>query len=339
MFLLLFGALLLDRARQRPQTGALKVRLGLWPIQVEHVGNDWGATCPVGAVNAAELSTTRHVYFPELRTWIDRVRDGRPIVLILESDVDESVQGTGVGLELYLALLRAVSDTGAILVSNNLHGPDLTSAAAARTWGKLLEVPGVSGAIYDDHLGEEVSGHDLVPDQPVFAAWIDAPRSEGDLLRARTEALAAAVYRLLRKPEPYAWLDADPETHGSASYAAGGCWPIATALVAVFGEGAELVQVDGVFGNERPLPHHVAVRIGGTILDANGWFERSTYPARYARREGLRDAWFVTPLEPDQLRRAGIPPAPKLAERLTLALREELEASDRGGSSGRLAGH
>lgn len=322
MFLLSLLTAALTSRTESPKTGALKIRLGLLPIQVEFAAGEWTASCAHGRVNAMLIEPG--MLFPSgPRAHVAALVGKRPLWMVYESEVDDSVAGTGIGLELYLSLLRAIAPDCGVLVSNNGLRPDLLSGAAARTWTRLLEVAGVVGGAYDEHLGEEIPGYDIVPDLPVFYAWIDAPVvSAKDVQR-----MQKAIDSLTRSKAAYTWIDDHPETSGAASYHAGGCWPLASAIAAVLGPQAELWQVDGKRSGQAAFgPQHVFVRVGSFALDANGATPFSTYAQHYADQE-LLDEPVLRSLDPLACRAADIPEAPALAARLEAALRARLRAA------------
>lgn len=321
--LLLLLASALAASSTTTKTGGLKVRLGLLPVRVEFAGGEWSAWCDAGRVTAMSidprLMRPKRVLEP-----IEAARAGRSLWMIYDSGVDDAQAGAGIGVELYLALARAISIAGGVLISNNGVSPALTSYAAARTWMRLLEVPGIAGLAVDDHLGEEMPGEDVIPDTPIFLAWVEG-EPERDRARASLRArMARAIVRLLRRPEPYAWLDAEIE---GGTFSAGGCWPLAATIASVLGPDAELWQVDGEragypVGADIP-PQHVFVRFGTGALDADGETPFLGYDQVFEDREGLAYT-ALRPIDPASLRAAGIPPAPELARKLEEALRTSL---------------
>jgi GNAT superfamily N-acetyltransferase len=320
MWLALLIAAALDSSR-KPRTHTLSARLGLWAPVVDWSEDrrDVAVVHPNGTLQAARIWTPPSSTPDEATgAWLARMLAGRPMFVMQGAEVAEGVQGTGLGRELYLTLIRAVSAEGGVLVSNNAFGSELTSNAAGCTWASLEGEPGIQVHGYQPE-GEDDEG---AWGEAIWVAWSaqagPPPLSEMEMERVR--AVGRVMKRIAASNEAYAWLNADP-TVSEGTFMAGACWPVARAMQRVLGPTARLMGI----ADENGELGHVVVESGGLLLDAEG-AHGVGYPTEWARAERVWGARLV-PFSAEEAKRRGLGRGKALEEHLVGALIAALRKS------------
>jgi hypothetical protein len=111
-----------------------------------------------------------------------------------------------------------------------------------------------------------------------------------------------SLRRSLRQDQALRILD---RTHDGCDWTAGGCWLLAEALRRM----VPYAQLRGVATRECPVDH-VVIQVGEIVLDGDGAFSASRFPARWERSE-RRSGVSLGPFRADEAVAQGLVTPPE----------------------------